>query len=95
MSTSLIIVAIVLLFLAPTLFKGLKVLIKALIGMIDFLLALFIPIGRCSCGEKTICVNGNNDGYALICQNYHCRKRTNRYKSLIKAKSEWSEIRGK
>jgi len=94
METEYLIIGFVVCLLIATLWKAFRVLIKGLIGILDTLLSLFIPIGKCSCGEKIISVNSCNEGYVLICQNYDCRKQTNRYKSLIKAKTEWAEIRG-
>jgi hypothetical protein len=95
MSIEFIILAVLTLLLAGTLFRGIKCVLSAFIGIADFILALFIPIGKCKCGEKTICVTHDNGKYSLVCQNYSCRKRTSWHKSLISAKKDWSEIRGK
>ena len=87
-----VLIAIVAVLLAPTLWKGFKALILAVIGIFGFMLALFVPIRKCKCGCKDILVRNYDGEYVLQC--YGCRKRTHYHKYLLSAKSEWSRIRG-
>jgi len=86
-------IAIVLCFLIPVILRAVRSACKGAYGLANAASSLPKKIGACSCGEKTICTSHNDEGWAMVCQNFDCGKSTRRYKYLSQAKSAWEQIR--
>jgi len=84
---------LVCILLFPTLVRLFRCIFLSIGGLVSFLLALFIPIRPCSCGEKQILVRDIGGEYSVKCQK--CLKKTAWHSGLMGAKNEWSRIRGK
>ena len=86
-------IAIVLAFLIPVIIRAVKSACSGFVSLCDTIISAPKKIGKCSCGEKIICIKTNDGLYSLVCQNFDCRKSTKEYKYLSQAKAEWEIIR--
>jgi hypothetical protein len=90
--TTIIVIAvivIVVIIVAP-IAKGFAL---AVLHFFDFLIALFVPLGKCKCGERIICLRIKEGKTSYICRNMNCQKKTPEFDWVISAKSYWNKWR--